>query len=332
MPRRPDIGKHVWYFQNAVELYHYGKRSDATVESDNDIVLESAAKKMTRLRCAVLSRNVLATTILDSVTSYSHLRDLSLRGQCPPSFFRHNITMPLSRLRWEFLIEIFRGRQPNPIPRFLENAVKLCPRLISLELLNVAYSMNHETKHEVLPWPPESDNCLANLQQLLLEGVYDRPPEGHESSHEHSLYLPAFIERHRDSLKSLAVSVNADYTSANKYWVRKICAGLPELTSLTLHSESTRYLSQFHSQIKRVISELTRSHPRLERFSATSIGSHFYSSFGEILKPFTNLRYLRLGDGENRDGPFVTNPRINFVTFLAYDLVWTAPLPSLSTY
>ena len=284
---------------------------------------------MIRLRCAVLSHNMLATTILDSLPSYSHLRELSLGGLIPTSFFQHNVTLPLSRLCWEFDLELWRGRQPNPIPKFLENAVKLCPHLISLEVVNGGYSISHKAKDEILPWPPKSENCLSNLQQLILEGVYDRLPRDDESSHEHPFYLPTFIHRHRKSLKSLMVSVNADFTSANNDWARRICVGLPNLTSLTLHSESNKHSSRSYNQVKWVVSELTESNPLLERFSATCIGSHFRSSFSKLFKPFTKLKTLYLGDGENRDGPFASDHRISFPK---YDLVWTALLPSPSTY
>ena len=321
--RKPSIGILVHSFLNATD----GEMSDATEGENIDAVLEAAATNMKELRRAAFSRNVLSTAFLNSVASYSHLQDLSLYGICPATRHWDNINLPLTRLSWEFLPRDWDERPWKSVILILEIALDTCPKLISLEIsgLNPRYEpviapfTESSSRHPSLA---RTEKRLKNLQHLAFKGERMRLSL-EEYDHNYPNDLLAFMNKHRDSLKSTTIAFDLTISKKNLEWALQACKGLHQLTSFTLDGIPGCKSPRSYEYLRRLTSQLSTSNPLLERFSMTSIGGTLSASMGKLFKPFNNLKFLQLGDGDNEGGPFADDGRINLE---AYKLVRQALL------
>ena len=323
--KRPDVGRYVQSFRNATDTLYSRSARDVTEENDNVLSLVSAAKNMTMLHRAILTRNLLSSSILESITSYPHLRDLSLHGVIPATCHWENTVLPLRSLTWE-LPSTHEVRQPfTAVISILEAALGACPELMSLDVL-IGQELAPELVPDDVPYL-ESPSQLAslvltrkrllNLQQLALKGsLTGFKDDDYNSSFFVDLHV--FIHAHRESLKSLTLPIDREYTSRNLKWVLQAFTGLPVLKSLSFCARFPSCSSRSYGYLNELTSALVTSNPLLERFSMTSIGATFSASMGGLFRPFNNLKILALGDGDNQDGPFAADGRIDFN---AYKLV-----------
>ena len=241
--RSPSIGRLVQSFWNATSESQFGRKlGDATEDNSGDTVLRSAATNMTMLRRAALSRIVLSTTILESLASYSHLRDLHLHGIYPAKCHWKNSILPLTKLSWELPSE-FGFHQPwNAVTSVLEAALDTCPELVGLNISSQRYCVPDTTSVLKLPsrYPSlsQTKKGLMKLQQLAFRGdfiEFDRA----EYNSGFLADLQTFIYQHRKSLKSLTMPIDPEYLPRNLEWVLQACTGLLELTSITLLCQLT---------------------------------------------------------------------------------------------
>ena len=326
---KPKLAQHVQSFRNDLSSIRF-KKIDVVIELMENrpynigrAGLRNAARNMTMLRHATLTCNELSATLLDSISAYSHLRTLSLHGICPKTFDIYHATLPITKLSWDLPLDLYDEDPRYSIIEILDAIVNNWFDLVSLEVSGYHPPASSAAGRE----PPlysksrNSELSLAKLQHLALRRsthvsgrAYDYLSDDEVPAND-SDFNPAlltFIQQQNKSLTSLAISIEPNFAPEDLDFILQACTGLPQLISLTLSGEHPSDPSRSYQYLTETISTLVNAHPLLQRFSMKCIGSIVDSSVGKLFAPFTNLKFLHLGDGENADGPFAEDGRIDF--------------------
>ena len=322
-PRHPSIGRYVQSFQNATGYTEGDKYMDALddLSFNQSAFSKLAAKNMTMLCRAELTRNELTTTFLKSIAFYPRLQDLSLYGLHVSASQWHNVTLPITKLRWVFPTRFSSAHPWDSTILLLKAVIYACPGLISLEISDCPLIV-HPPDEKIPSQHPDfahAERRLPHLQQLSFKGAYMEFKEECRFLAD----LLAFIHLHHKTLKSLTISLDPEHSPKDLEWIQKACTGLFELTSLTLLNEGTYNSAPSYGSLKHLITKLAQSNPLLESFSVSRVGGIFDAPMGRLFKSLNNIRFLHIGDGDKKDGPFDDDGTIDFK---AYKLVLYFPL------
>ena len=320
--RKPSIGRYVRSFQNATRSFNYFVVPDATREDYNDELLTSAAKNLKMLRKAEFDENLIASVILDNIELYPHLEDLNLHGLSPMKYAWSNISPILTRLNWKIPIKCWKERPWTSARLILIMAESTCPNLVSLDISylddhgrvrpfhwGTATAMPQEYPDFVMTGP-----TLNRLQHFGFVENCGQLPDPLQDA-EVAISTLGFLNRYRETLTSWTTFIGNMGSRQNLDKVIQGCEKLHLLTCLVVHARRTLEVNEPHialSHLQTLISTITRTNPRLERFSMTTIETPFTSMTGMLFKAWQHLKFLRLGDGDNTKGPFRSNGRPDF--------------------
>ena len=357
--RRPNIGRLVNSFQNTARRYPSEYLIDAT-ENDQDSpheiktddeLLVSAAENMKMLRRADLSTNLLADTILKSLPSYPRLQELRLRGTLDPiKYAWTNAALPLTRLTCTIPLNSWKDSPWDSARSTFIFAMSACQNLRRLDISYDQYLPNgfrvllvdddgefHCSADSIIDGP-----TLGSLQHFSftanLGGRYDSA-----SLVAIEAKVLDFVAQHRNTLISWITSVGQVGTRQQLTPVLQRCKTMPSLRALALHNrsngaadESDPAVTPPSSYLEELMHAIVNPNPLLEQFTLSTVGIPFSPSVGKLFRPWQHLRFLRLGDGGNTKGPFIT--RKGRLDFKAYQskIVWhltshVQPFPSFLT-
>lgn len=316
--RNPKLGALVRIFKN----YHnpFGDFQDATLDPDSSMLI-GAAQNMKNLSRASLTPNQLAAYIIATVQSYPQLVELTVYGLKPEEHIWSMTPTSLTTLKWE-VPPGWNSSEQNPwdTAGFLVNVVEAtCP---SLEWLDISVCQMRTSLPKLPVVSPDRVQQyrgaqatpapkLAHLRHFGFRYQYDG---GHRR--EIQVAFLDFIRRHRQSLKSVTIPVGyRPWTKEELDFILQVCRQLPDLKDLTLEATRTGQTGEnmtgyefFHA----LTTNIASPHFSIERFSVTNIDVPFSPAIGKLFRPWTSLKFLRLGDGDNNNGPYRDDGRLDF--------------------
>jgi len=233
-PRNPNLGSFVRNFTNCRSWHGYYLK-DATDSSDPETLIK-AARNLTRLTKASFTKNPLATTVVASLPTYSHLSHLKIEGFSPKEYIWSNHPTSLTTLEWNMLISL--DESPLSNVNFLLSVVEsTCPDLTSLDIVS-SKDWGHASKMAIservqqylnTTVPAVAKIRLNHFGVQLPSGVYRDEPKEIERS-----FLET-IERHRHLLKSVVIPIPQwSWTREGLDFILKVCRLLPNLSALSL--------------------------------------------------------------------------------------------------
>jgi hypothetical protein len=319
--RNPKLGALVRIFKNFHNPFG-GEFQDATLDPDSSMLI-GAAQNMKNLCRASLTPNQLAAYIIATVQSYPQLVELTVYGLRPEEHIWSMTPTSLTTLNWEVPAGWNRSEQnPWDTARFLVNVVEAtCP---GLEWLDISVCQMETSPPELPVVPPDrvqqyrgaqatSAPTLAHLRHFGFRYQYD---QGHRS--EIQVAFLDFIGRHRQSLKSVSIPVGYNRTREELDFILQVCRQLPDLKDLTLAATRTGQTGENmtgYEFLHAFATNIASPHFSIERFSVTNTKVPFSPAIGKLFRPWTSLKFLRLGDGDNNNGPYADDGRLNFEAY-----------------
>jgi hypothetical protein len=230
--RNPNLGSLVRNFTNCRSWHGYDLK-DATYSSDPETLI-NAARNLSRLAKASFTKNPLATTVIDSLPTYSYLTDLKIEGISPKEHIWSKNPTSLTTLEWN--MPFGRDETPSSLANVLLNVVEsTCPDLTSLDIVQSAY----HGEVPVTEWLQQYlDMAVPALPKIKLRHfglqwgkAFHRPEEATEIERK----FLEIIERHRHSLKSVVIPTHyGPWTREGLDFILKVCKLLPNLSALSL--------------------------------------------------------------------------------------------------
>lgn len=263
---------------------------------------EAVAARLSSLREAFLTPNRLSSHIISNLQSYPHLRDLHISG-LDPSNYIWNAATPVSikNLKWEC-----SGSWATA--QYLLQVAKLtCPDLDSLDVL-YSNKISDDTSHlprvpaRALHYQTNENSPPPLLSRLRHFGFRYRCPEEEET-------LVRFLEVNRESLQSLSIPLES------AEFAMKVIELLPNLEELSIacHPDYTEFLP-------RITGKLASPSYSIKKLEIPSMGSSFSACTGKLFQKFRNLKILRVGDKQNKFGPYDNDGQPDFAKYRSVSL------------
>jgi len=262
--------------------------------------------------------------IIANLGSYSQLVDLTIYGLAPEENIWKLEPVSLRKLTWTVPLLSTRDKQHpslrNSVSMLVNVVESTCP---SLEYLDISFSQlrgyvptkpktSSDLPHQYIEMKSNDRKRLSHLRHI---GVRHEK-SGVDMESEVSIVFLELVERYAHSLNSVAIPVcRGPWTQEKLDYVMKVCMLLTGLKSLSLpdldvglrHSTAAP-----HPLLIELITKLGDPIFQIERFSILNIETSFSASFGTLFRSWSSLRYLRIGDGDNSEGPFGEDGRPQF--------------------
>lgn len=304
------------------------------MDADNAMLVK-AAQNMISLTQASLTPNQLAVQIVADLQSYIQLADLTIHGIHPEQHIWAMSPTSLTSLKWEMPTSYFRAfGSAWPAADYIVNVVE--NTCLALTSLDIGFS-NREGQSElpaVAPErarqyrlvPNERPTTLPHLRHFGFRCWYGASEQGTIE-----INFLDFIERHRQSLKSVAIPLSyGPWSRGNLEFVLKVCGMLPDLKELRLISTKERGEGEGMTPYDFFYALTTKlSSPKfsIERFSVERIKYPFSADIGKLFQPWESLKFLRMGDGDNNNGPYDNDGRLDFGSYRPHLLQFIVALP-----
>lgn len=265
---------------------------------------------MTQLTKGLFVPNLLAVKVITNIQSYP-LQDLTIHVLDPRSYIWRRVPTTLRSLSWKF--EVDHGIDPWSVAQFLINVVEAtCPKLESLTI-NTTTTWQQYYSYK-LPEPVSTildqykhipiscEVSLSHLRHFSYHDDYNIIPDAKTNMRNGFL---EFVTKHRHQLSSITIPLN----STSEYIIQ-VCNLLPNLKNLEVATlEGSRGLNLSSSQSMSTLSAnpIIRN---LERLSIADTQLHFSAKLGNLFSTFPNLKFLHIGDTDNKNGPFGDDRRL----------------------
>jgi hypothetical protein len=94
-----------------------------------------------------------------------------------------------------------------------------------------------------------------------------------------------------------------------------VCGSLPNLRELSLAESFDgplgRHISGYDF-LRELTANLASSECSIERFTISNIGCPLLQAIGKLFQAWPNLKFLRMGDADNQNGPYGNDGRPDF--------------------
>lgn len=299
---------------------------DATWEAESSDMLSSIAQNMRNLSNADFTANSLAAKIITNIPSYQNLHHLTVNGIEPEQLIWDKFPTTLRSLKWAIPPTYARNESmghPWDKVQFLINVVEFtCPDLESFDV-DIA-SSNWRSRpgadlQQVAPHIVEqyrtSETSSPRLMNLHHFG-FVHPYYGVEDMAQQ--HYTEFVQRYQQSLNSLTITVGDWSEKKTLDFVQGACKILPNLKDLALVQSAGfafRADPAGRNYLPAFIRSLLSLASSIEKLSIDNIGVSFSLAQSELFEGLTNLKVLRVGDAENKDGPYGDDGRINVTDY-----------------
>ena len=296
-------------------MFFFENFQDATQDDDSQIII-CAAQNMKYLSKASFTPNPLTADIIANLQLYPQLVDLHIYGLAPRQHIWSNAPTSLTSLKWEIPAGWDR-EDPWDRAQFLVSVVEAtCPGLESLDI-----SLRH-IRHErpmLSAARPERAQLYCDVQPTATAKLTQLRHFGFSYQYSkipiEEAFL-SFVERHRQSLRSISIPVSyGPYTRGKLDFVLKACQLLPDLKELSLVETMSGGSSQDITVLdffRELTTVLANPKVSIERFSVGNMGTSFSQSIGNLFGTWTSLKSLRMGDKDNKDSRWGNDGRPDF--------------------
>ena len=287
----------------------------------DNAMLVKAAQNMISLTQASLTPNQLAVQIVADLQSYTQLADLTIHGIHPEQHIWAMSPTSLTSLKWGMPTSYFRTfGSAWHVAGYIVNVVEnTCPALTSLDIgfsnrggQSELPAVAPERARQYRLVPNERPTTLPHLRHFGF-----RYGSGEQGAVE--INFLDFIERHRQSLKSVAIPLSyGPWSRGNLEFVLKVCEMLPDLRELRLISTKEGGQGEGMTPYNFFYALTTKlSSPKfsIERFSIESIKCPFSADIGKLFQSWESLKFLQMGDGDNNNGPYDNDGRLDFGSY-----------------
>jgi len=126
-----------------------------------------------------------------------------------------------------------------------------------------------------------------------------------------------FIAKHTETLTSLSVPIGYGLLTRQKLdFILKAATASPRLKSLKIvqrgPGRAQGNVSEIQQLLVEPISTLASPKYELERFEMGDIGVPFSPEIGKMFASWKSLKFLKMGDAWNRNGPYGNGGRLDF--------------------
>jgi len=320
------ISANVRTFKN-FRPWQVGYMQDVTSDTREGVaeIVVQAARNMIYLTKASFVENPLAIEVVDNLSSYSRLTDLTIEGFKPEEhIWQPNLTA-LKRLHWTSPVRNGDQRNPPHTASFLIKVVQsTCPALESLDisLLGLSGFILERLERPALSMAQYEHSKISEaptLTNLRHFGLTYQDAYVAEQIELDAMIIH-FVTKYSRTLKSVSLPINrGTVTLETSNFIRKVCAALPCLTELSLvETTCSRGGGQGITGLEfleELTSALASPNREIERFSMENMKESFSPDIGRLFASWGSLKFLRLGDIDAEFGRYVNDGRLDFNSY-----------------
>lgn len=322
--RNPKLGAKVRTFRNHTSWLP-GSDHDVTLHADPQLLADTA-ENIALLSKASFTEGHLALSVIRNLAAYPQLTELTLilrPEDCPQSIF----STSLRKLEWKIPSNYGAhgsDRDQNPWDQ-ADSIINLAAALPVLEELDISFC---DTRHHTPKFSAQASQLNSELHETpglaapkfvqLRHFGFTSPAAFGSSQNDlvEAAYLD-FISRHTETLTSLSVPISYGRLTRQKLdFIQKAVTASPKLKSLKIvqHGQGSagRSVGEIRELLAELISTLASPKYELERFEIGDIGVPFSPELGRMFASWKSLKFLKMGDPWNLDGPYDNDGRPDF--------------------